>query len=212
MLGVAMGLLLAGCEDPVRPTPFAASPALQGAVMDSTGDSVAVPGVPISPDLLAGTVDVANGTVSLSVSFTPGTLSQTDTLFQVQFDTDENPSTGFPGEPGLLGIDYFVRAVVPRSSTRAALQRVFGTAPCSDAAPCPVVETADVAFPTPVEARVTFPLAALGNDDGRMTFKVIVEQWISDTAVSTVLDVMPDRGLLPGVVRQVAQQLGATPR
>jgi hypothetical protein len=69
-----------------------------------------------------------------------------------------------------------------------------------------MVGTAAVTFPTTDTARVTIPLPLLGNDDGRMKFKVSCQQWLSDSSTTITLhgaflDYMPNLGLAPGAVR-----------
>jgi hypothetical protein len=53
--------------------------------------------VSVVPDLVGATIDISGGMLTVTVSFAPGTLSQTQTFFQLQLDTDENPGTGFSG-------------------------------------------------------------------------------------------------------------------
>jgi hypothetical protein len=173
---------------------------MRGTVIDPVGDSASTSFVPVSPDLVSGTIEVSGATLTLTATFAPGTLSQTQTLFNANLDTDENPATGFPSEPSSLGVDYFIRAVVPRNSTQARAFHVTGNASCL-AVPCTLVGTSSVTFPTAEQARVIIPLTMLGNDDGRMNFEVIVLQYLTDDTTTPTLDTMPDRGQPPGVVR-----------
>ena len=172
---------------------------LRGTVADP--DSDALPLVPVNPDLVAATIDISGGNVTITVTFAPVTLSRTQTLFVADLDTDENPNTGITVDPGVLGADYVVQAVTPRNSSFATVSRASGANPCSDLLPCPVLATPGTVFPTTNQSSVTFPLTLLGNDDGRMKFKVEVKQWISEGVASPVLDVMPDLGKPPGEVR-----------
>jgi hypothetical protein len=54
---------------------------------------------------------------------------------------------------------------------------------------------------------VTVPLALLGNDDGRMRFKVVCQQWLTDSSTTItlagggMLDYMPSLGEAAGGVR-----------
>ena len=145
----------------------------------------------MSPDLVAGTIEVSDGNLTLTVSFAPGTLSQTQTQFFAYLDTDEDPTTG-ESVPNRIGADYVIDAVVPRNSNRALIR---------DGRRGQSVGTTSVTFPTADQARITVPLALLGNDDGRLTFEVIATQYLSDTATTGPLDWMPNLGLPPGVVR-----------
>src|SRR5260221_10383938 len=121
----------------------------------------------------------------ITVSFAPGTLSQTQTVWYAELDTDENPAPGRPGvvapvqgafgDTDLIGVDYEIAAVYPRNSTQATIFRVTAAPPVQPT----IVGTAAVT--TADTARVTVPLALLGNDDGRMKFKVVCQQWLSDS-------------------------------
>jgi hypothetical protein len=67
----------------------------------------------------------------------------------------------------------------------------------------------DVALPGPDQRRFVVPLTRLGNDDGRLRFKLDCDQIVASSAegqkfTSTMLshlDQMPDLGALAGVVR-----------
>jgi hypothetical protein len=178
----------------------AAAMILRGTVTDPFGDSVRLSSIPISPDLVGATIEVANGSVTITVSFASGTLTQPDAYIVVSLDTDQNPATGYPGvstggtDAGVIGGDYLVYIVDPRGSTRVAIAHAIGMAETT-------VGTATVAFPSSDVAQVTFPLSLLGSTDGHMNFKVTASQWLSASTYTAVLDVMPDVGLPPGVVR-----------
>jgi hypothetical protein len=94
---------------------------LTGTVTDPAGDAVAKPGVMVSPDLVAATVEISGGTLTLTVWLAPATLSQTQTLISASLDTDENPNTGSPGidsgagDATLIGADFVINAV-PRET------------------------------------------------------------------------------------------------
>lgn len=195
-------------------SPSNVTPALRGTLTDPAGDSLpAPPGVPISPDLVSASIEVNGGNLTVTVSFAPGTLSSTQTLWYAVLDTDENVNTGRPGVPapvpgnfgdtGLLGVDYEIAAVYPRNSNQATIFHVTGTPPVQPT----IVGTAAVTFPSAETARVTVPLALLGNDDGRMTFKVMCQQWLTDSSTTitlsggSMLDYMPNLGQAAGVVR-----------
>ena len=50
--------------------------------------------------------------------------------------------------------------------------------------------------------RFSVPLSILGNDDGRMSFKVKSLQWLDAPILnSDTIDTMPDVGRPPGLVR-----------
>lgn len=173
-----------------------------GTVTDAAGDAVARPGVAVSPDLIAATIEVSAGNLTLTVTLAPGTLSHTDTLVSTVLDTDENPATGSPGidsgstDASLFGTDYVINAVAPRGSAQALILKAVG-----NAYQFTTVGTAPVSFPAADQLRVIVPLSLLGNDDGRLRFKVTSAQYLSDTTTTGITDYMPNAGAAPGVVR-----------
>jgi hypothetical protein len=63
-----------------------------------------------------------------------------------------------------------------------------------------------VTLPSADTARLTVPLALLGNDDGRMKFKVVCQQRLTDSSTSitlsgSMLDYMSNLGEAAGVVQ-----------
>lgn len=157
--------------------------------------------MPVSPDLVGATVEVSDGTLTLTVTLAPGTLSRTETLISVSLDTDENTNTGSPGidsgfgDAALMGTDYVINAVAPRSSAQAVILKATGVYQFATAG------TAAAQFPAADQLRVTVPLTLIGSDDGRLKFKVVCSQYLSDTTTTGITDYMPDLGLFPGVVR-----------
>jgi len=183
---------------PSSPTPTST---FHGAVSDPRGDRLAVLGLTIPPDLIGATIDVSGGSATILVTFAPGTLERTFTMFSVLLDTDENPATGNAGIIGdstTFGWDYSISGVNPQGSTVAQIVRALGPGQPGQVTP---IGTATVTFPSDDQARVTVPLSLLGNDDGRMNFKVSGQQWITMSSATGVLDWMPDVGLPPGQVR-----------
>jgi hypothetical protein len=90
----------------------------------------------------------------------------------VLLDTDENPATGNSGvlaDGTTFGWDYSISGVNPQGSTPAQIVRALGPGQPGQVTP---VGTATVTFPNEDQARVTVPLSVIGNDDGRMNFKV----------------------------------------
>ena len=138
---------------------------------------------------------------TIVVTFAPGTLEPTFTLFSILLDTDESPATGNAGtgaDATTFGWDYSISGVNPQGSTTAQVSRALGPALQGQVTG---VGTAIVTFPAADQARVTVPVSMLGNDDGRMSFKVICQQWITGSINTGVLDWMPDVGLPPATVR-----------
>jgi hypothetical protein len=190
-----------------KPSPSTAT--FHGEVTDPVGDAVLTPVirnglamtpvVPVLPDLIAATIDVSSGNLTVTVSFAPGTLSRADTQFCLLLDTDENPATGNAGsgaDSATFGWDYSVCAVDPRGSTTAQIARALGPGQITP------IGSSSATFPSADQARVTVPLSLLGNSSGRLAFKVISMQWVDAPIVNTaIIDWMPSVGLPPGLVR-----------
>jgi hypothetical protein len=177
---------------------------LTGSVPDLTGDAMLVAGVPVPPDLAAARIDISAGSLTINVTYTPGTMSQTRTMFSAFLDIDENPATGNAGVPAaagtvddnLIGWDYVINAVDPADLPRASVQRALGGGRTE------AVDTLSATFPAANQIRVVVPMALLGHDDGRMSFKVVSRQWATpQPPPSDVLDYTPEPGLQPGLVR-----------
>ena len=200
-----LAAVMSGCSDSSNgtsttgPSAPGSSP-LSGTLTDPAGDVVATASVPNPPDLIAATIDVASQTLNLIVTFAPGTLAP-QTGFRLHLDTDENAATGsqiFIGEGNnAIGADYAVTGFNPHDPSRAALQRnLTGGSPS-------FLGTLDVVMETNVR-RVSIPLAQLGNDDGRLQFKVECYQVIASSGTTQTIaqgDLIPNFGLPAGLVR-----------
>jgi hypothetical protein len=177
-------------------------------VSDAVGDTVILPVlrngvlltpvVPIPPDLVGATIDVRGGNLTATISFAPGTLSHTNTFACFMLDVDENASTGSPAPGGdqSLGYDYSICAVVPRGSTTAQVSQLGGGVATG-------IGSVPVTFPTPDQMRFVVPLSLLGNDDGRMAFKVDAMQFVDDPIIfnTAAVDWMPDLTRAAALVR-----------
>jgi len=176
-------------------------------VSDAVGDTVILPVlrngvlltpvVPIPPDLVGATIDVRGGNLTATISFAPGTLSHTNTFACLMLDVDENASTGAPapgGEP--LGYDYSICGVVPRASTSAQVSQLGGGVATN-------ISSVAATFPTADQVQFVVPLSVLGNDDGRMAFKVNAMQFVDDPIVfnSGAVDWMPDLTRAAALIR-----------
>ena len=202
LAGAAVLAAIAGCAGSSSPgTPTVTVQTFTGRLTDPSGDAVPRPSVAVSPDLVAAVIEVGGGTVDVGVALAAGSLSPSQMMCAVLFDTDENASTGSPGVDGegsdapLMGVDYMLSAISPRDSMRAQVLRATGPNQFT------VVGSAPVLLTSPDQIRLSLPLAALGNDDGRLRFSLTCAQWISDTAVSGITDYMPDLGSPPALVR-----------
>jgi len=207
-LAIIVGSIVAAAScsksSPALPSP----PSLTASVTDAIGDTVILPVlrngvqltpvVPIPPDLVGATIDVTSGNLTGTISFAPGTLSHANTFACFMLDVDENASTGAPAPGGdaSLGYDYSICAVVPRGSTTAQVSRLGGGTATS-------VGSVPVTFPTADQIRFVVPMSLLGNDDGRMAFKVDAMQFVDDPIIfnTGTVDWMPDLARAPALVR-----------
>jgi len=89
-----------------------ATTALHAEVSDRTGDAVPDPGVPVSPDLVHGTVDVSAGNITIAVQFAPGTFDRSTSRLTIELDTDQSASTGLRTADG-LGVEYALDVFAP---------------------------------------------------------------------------------------------------
>jgi hypothetical protein len=177
---------------------------LSGTLTDPQGDVTPSAQVRVPPDFVAATIDVRDGHLTLTISFAPGTLSP-QTAITVYLDTDENASTGqstFKGDRQPIGADYVIRSLQPHDPARAALsdETAFLQSRFSG--------LVAVTSPAPDTRRIELPLSRLGNDDGRMKFKLECSQVVSlaetsqgSTQTTVLADVMPNMGGKPGVVK-----------
>ena len=183
---------------------------LSGSVKDKVGDVRASAQLPKPPDFIAAALDVRDGNLTVTVSFAPGTLSP-QTNLTVYLDTDEDVGTGtrvFFRERRPIGADYAIRGMQPHNPSKAAITRQAAASHDVDGQ-YTLVGYADVTFPTPDQRRIVVPLAMLGNDDGRLAFKIDCDQVVAfsnsgnkstQTNISHV-DQIPDAGARPGTVR-----------
>jgi hypothetical protein len=154
-----------------------------------------VAGVSISPDLVSATIEVSGGNLTVTVTFLPSTLSHSDTFVNVLLNTDENQATGH----STFGWDYAITGVNPRGSTTARIVQALGSAVPRLST---LVGTSTVSFTAADQVQIIVPLGLLGNDDGRLGFRVESLQWVDGTIPdSGVLDVMPDAGSANALVR-----------
>jgi len=180
-----------------------------GVLSDPVGDSRASAEVRTPPDLVMAELEVRDRALTITVSFAPRTLSpQTDV--RVYLDTDEKPETGEPiyrGDRQPLGADYVITGVTPHSPSMAALQHYAAPGRST------FKGAIQVESPTVDQRRFVLPLSRLGNDDGRLKFKVECNHVLPASVVTTAagervtqrillyLDLMPDTGSAAGVVR-----------
>jgi hypothetical protein len=205
ILVAAMILVLISCSGSDAPTPVSpTTPAvLRGTVTDAVGDaSTAGPG-PVQPDLASATLEVAEGTLTITVTYAPGGWSQARSVWFVLLDLDENSATGYgevptgPGTSETFGWEYQITAVDPAETSTGRITRALGPTSFTTAGTVPVT------LPGEDAVRVTIPLSSLNNDDGRLRFRVIAAEWDLGGAQPTARasDFMPEAGQAAGTVR-----------
>ena len=183
-------LILSACS-PSRPS----GEPLVGDVSDPAGDTQTGTS-PVRPDLVRASIevtfgegdDVEDAEVHLAIRVVPGTFNINTGRILVHLDVDESPATGVPAAPGLT-VDYWVDI----SGGRAALFKC----PLVGDAVCAVVDDGLTLSLAPEGPAVVLPLGALGDDDGRMSFRVVA----APLALLTATDFLPDVGLPPARVR-----------
>jgi hypothetical protein len=157
-------------------------------VTDPSGDARPLDGLARSPDFIRGAADVGNGTITFTVRFATGTFDPATTLVIIELDVDQNPSTG-QSDSG-LGADYLV-SLGSGFGAQALVGHYAGSlanfTPVGNASVTTVTDGMDV----------TVPLSLLGNDDGRLDFRMIAFSHVAGSPTSGGLDWMPDTNL-PG--------------
>ncbi len=196
---------------PTMSTPFDESVAVTpfvGRATDPTGDSSGA-------DLTSATVNTsADGNVTLSVRYAPGTFSGATTEADFLLDTDQKTVTGSPGSDAacqndatVLGTDYLVIMQSNFGNNTAHIYKATGG--CNQ---YQELGTASVTL-----ARdgmdVTFPLSMLTNtasattsgpaSSGPWNFKVTTDSSIGNGAFSGLQDVMPDVGFVDSTTSAV---------
>ena len=147
-------------------------------IRDSSVDALPDYRVLVSPDIVLAIVDSSADEVVFRLRHRPGSFDAAITRFVIDFDTDQNASTGSEG------IEYRV-FVFPAGGKGADVARTTGTADT-------VVGTVPVTFVAD-GCDVAVPLSLLGKDEGRFDFRVRV---YAEPALPLVIDVLPDNGLV----------------
>ena len=145
-----------------------------------------------SPDPVGASIDVSAGALTLTFAFVPGTLSANVQSVAFLGTRREHGDRGsLSGDGGLLGADYIIALVDEWNSGRGAIARWDGQV-------FRRVGTAPVAF-TGTKARIAFPTSLLGNDDGRLTYKIHLSHWLGENqGSSSLLDRVTEIGAAPG--------------
>ena len=169
---------------------------LRADVTDPVGDTLADARVAVPPDLVRATITVASQTLTLVVSFAPGTLARQTTRVTALLDTDLNAATGIRQADGIgadFGLDF------DANGGQAAIIKA-DPAGCAAGRSC---------FTNAGSAAITFgadtmqasvPLSALGGADGRMTFE-LTSYAIVAPLTPVAFDFLPDINLAPARVQ-----------
>lgn len=215
LLTLAAVFCLSDCSKDSPTAPSTPSPApsrgIFADVTDPIGDAQARPlaGVTFPPDLVGATLEAKDGVLTVTISFAAGTMSQSNTRWAILLDLDQNPATGahngeaVASDP-LIGYEYIIsftsspgvaQTNVLRMRFDANVRRWF-----SD-----TIGTAEVTFPTANQSRAVIPLTLLGNDDGRLAFRISAQQWGISTSgnlnLQPSLDFLPNEGLPPAATQ-----------
>ena len=147
---------------------------------------------------------------SSSSSFTFGASS----AVQFVLDTDEHAATGHQGsdslctaDNGVIGVEHIVdfgtgsiaSVVYGGNGTQASVLPFAGPS-CNQFGGVTLTASGSVSYVTD-GVDVTFPLALVGNDDGRLRFKVLSYGNLGGNAFTGVLDRMSEAGQPPGQVQ-----------
>jgi len=188
--------------------PISARGIRTGRVSDPVGDIQTDPRVAIPPDLVEAGVTASGGVLLVTLTFASGTVTpQSEIHTYVVLDTDENPSTGFPGndpltlpggrDSGVIGLEYYILLVDPRGSTGATIWRVEPDGRKTQ------VGSTGVTFQGPNQFVFGVPLSLIGGDDGRLGFKVMSGKWTDPVQTGSQairgFDTAPNEGLPPGL-------------
>jgi hypothetical protein len=141
-------------------------------------------------DLVSGTAEVLNDRIAFTVRFAEATFNPLNSQLFIYIDTDSSRTTGAPID-NVMGMDYFANASLDASATQATVFRC----PTSSAA-CPNVAGSAPATFLADGIRVTVPLSVLGNDDGKLRFRVYARMLVQIGEP----DFMPDLTLAPARV------------
>jgi hypothetical protein len=184
-----------GCGDSTT-APSTTSVTLHGEVSDPVGDTISDPRVPVPPDLVHATVDVAAGNITFVVQLAPGTLDRQTTRVAILLDTDQDPSTGIRQQDG-IGADYDIDLAA--GTSQAAITKA-DQAGCAAHLSCfNAVGSAPITFVSD-GMQVTVALSLLGNASGRMSFQLSSYVLVAPLT-PVIFDWMPDNNLPPGRVQ-----------
>jgi len=186
------------CDSPNGSTtaPPTTSATRHGEVTDPIGDALSDSRVPVAPDLVHATVDVAAGNITFVIQLASGTFDRLSTRVVVLLDTVQDGLTGIRQPDGLVA-DYGIDL---EASTSQAIVTKADPVGCAAHLPCfNAVGSAPITF-VPDGMQVTVSLSLLGNDDGRMSFQMNANVFV-DPSTAIGFDLMPDINLPPAFIQ-----------
>src|SRR5262245_14333562 len=191
---LCVALLACGCDEGSgNPAPSPSPRALRADVTDRAGDASAFAGVAVPPDLFSASVEITQGNLMLiSVRCNAGTFDPATTSIQFDLDVDQDPGTGDPFEG--LGLEYIIDMGSSFYAAQARVSRFVAGTQYETVGTVPVSVISN-------GIDVGVPLSLIGNDDGRMKFRVFATYYLGRSGFSTILDYMPDRGVSAPVVQ-----------
>jgi hypothetical protein len=176
--------------------PSTTSTTLHGEVVDPIGDALSDSRVPVSPDLVRATADVSAGNITFVIQLASGTLNRQTTRVSVGLDTDQDGSTGI-GQSSGFGADYGIDLAA--STGQVAILKADPVGCAAHLSCFSAVGSVPLSFVLD-GMQVTVSLSLLGNDDGRMSFRLNSNVLVTPLT-SVVFDFMPDNNLPPGRVQ-----------
>jgi hypothetical protein len=180
------------------------SPPWQGSATDPIGDLTAR-----GADLAAVTVAVVGGdSLFVSIRWAAGNFVRDSSQVTVMLDVDQNPGTGHPGinatgtvDAGAIGSEYALVLGASQDVVRDDL-RIFRHAG-SGGLFTEFTLNGVISYVTD-GLEVVIPLAALGEEDGLLQYKLVSTVKVDASGFSGWLDVVPDVGQAAVTVRSAS--------
>ena len=180
-----------------------------GEISDPAGDSTQFGWEPASkpaPDFVYASALAADGQIVLTARFDPGTYGN-DTYVAFSLDTDTDPSTGWPGttsnltiDADVLGVEFVVDA---KGTAFGGKARIFEG---STSGFTLIASDLDITFHED-GLDVVIPLSLIGDDDGRLHFKVTVGVQRTNIFFFPISDWITDADLQPGSTVPAAEEV-----
>lgn len=171
-------------------------------VTDPSGDAGSDPRAPISPDLISASASVQGRFLNLSVRLANETFNSQTSMVTLVLDTDQNINTGYPGidaahnDSSIIGAEYNIEMGSTCHQNKVAIYQWDPNTQWWIL----IANNITVTFQTDgIDAAI--PLDLLGNDDGKMDFKALVQYEISNCVWTGILDYITSIGLPAGRIQ-----------